>query len=842
MMPSKTYTSPATLCTRYGFPPLLLLAIALLLCSCGGGAGGTEQPSAAESLVPSLPFPAAATIPARVVQAGGPYSFAQADVLYANNAAYTGTAFQLTPLPSAVLLFGVNVGTAAPSSVTVTGTLDQVYVGLADYAAQRWQWRGPYSSGQTLSLLDGRYLSPAGGLYIAVAAAAPGSGEVNVTVDTAPVDVGGHWNVLCWLAADNYLAPTAYAMLQDLEAAGSTSEITVLAGYDIDPQYISAPALGTDAVHYLKVVQDANPVYVNTTGDPANQSFPRAGFNSADPAKLAEFVDWAQDNFPAEHTALVLFGFGDGWRSQGAADEREPLDHAMSGLLADYADGGVRITADHDLAAALAGRHFDLLIADASSTSQLEALYEYRDVADWAVASQITVPAAGYPYANWLADWQAAFPLPAGAVGQRFIDAVDGRYGTQDLPWFINNLYNLQQLEALTGSLGQLMDDSETWPSILKPQIITAMSQTQSGGGRTSAGTLDLRLFLENLRGVAGVQEVKAHCNAALLALDRCAAYSRRSPTLAISGLSVFLPSASWFTPELQAEYAPLAFNQDTDWLNWLSGLTLPGSEIVRDWRRGWRLVVEYGEPGADAELEVFDPHDNYGRPTYTTELMGILELSSDNVASASAEEWATLLDGGDSGAYAFDVYYRDSTPAQLSLTAWLEDDAGMTVQDFGSFTVAAGKRVNIAALRLLDYGESDGYISPGDRLELSWTDPTLKCELRVRNPDLEFGGVTFPEGYAGTMVFGPPTSVSGSLAEWGRLAETAPMGAYQILAYVHDINTGMPAGGVASVRLMLFDSAGGVKHDFGTFTLRTSDAGSGTVIMKPLATLLYTE
>ena len=823
------------------------LAIASLVLPAVAACSGSSQLSPASApefntvTWPSLPFPASGELPTpRQVVTEGPYSFTQADVLFSEHTTYTASSFQLAPLPNSLLLLGVNTGTALPAQVTVEGTLEQVYIGLADYGKGRWDWRGPFDAGQSFDLLDRRYQSPAGGTYIALAASSPGSGDVTVTLDTAPQDFSGSWNVLCWLAADNYLAPTAYELIQDLETTGSTAEINILAGYDINPAYLDATQLGAEQVQFIKVVYDAIPSFINTVGDPANQSFARSGFDSGDPAQLAAFADWAETNFPADHTALLLFGFGDGWRSLGAEDEREPLAHAASGVLADYFDGGVVISAHQDLAAALAGHHFDLLLLDASSGGQFEALYEYRGIADWAVASQITVPAAGFPYADWLTGWQAAFPQPVGSVGWRFVEAVDGRYGSLDLPYFTNNLYNLAQTGPVVDALLELQADCEMWPDILKPQLASTIKLTRSGG-RTSSGTLDLRLFLTNLKAAAGVQDARLHCDSALLAVDRFATYGQHSTALVVSGLSIYLPGTDWFTPELQAEYFPLAFNIDAGWLDWLGGLDLPPGVVVLDWQPGWKLIVEYADAGVDAELEVFDPQDHYGRPTYTSELTGIIQFSEDNQSAASTEEWAELLAGGGTGAYAFDVYHRGSTPENLDIIAHVEDEVGALIQDLGSFTAAAGQRVNIAALRLVDYGTADGPISPGDRIELTWSDAALKCELRVRNPLLEIGGVSFPEGYAGTMVFGPTASVSGAFTEWGRLSTTAPAGDYQVLAYVHDIATDLPVGG-AQVELKLYDGTGALKQDLGSTMLTAADAGTGTVIFKPLAVLNHTE
>lgn len=722
-----------------------------MLGSCSGS--GNLQPSPngpAAAGTFDMPFPAGDAAPGlRHVQQGGSYTFTEDDVLFSKGVAFTGGAFQLQPAPVSHLMFGINVGTALPATLTVSGELSGVFIGLANYAEQRWEWRGPFDSAQEIDLLAGKYLSPAGGAYYAVATASPSFGEINASVDVQPVDFTGSWNVLFWFAADNYLAPAAYEAIQDLESIGSSSDINILAGYDINPDFLHSWELGAEQVQFIKVVQDFNLSVINTAGDAANQSFDREGYYSAYTANVVQFVDWAGSNFPADHTALVLFGFGDGWRTWGTGDEREPVDHSISGILADHTEGNGVLGSNNALATALSSHHFDLLVFDASHMGHIEALYEYKDIADWVTASQIVVPGAGWPYSTWLEEWQAGFPLPAGAVGVGLLEAVDGQYGSQDLPFYTNNLYNMARLDGLVDELVAFKDDTATWPAIVYPEITQAMVMTRNGGN-TSYGTLDLPLFMRNLRSISSVNDIRLRCGSVLAAYERFTTTGRQSDVLTVCGLSIYLPGEEWFIQPRQIEYEALAFNQATGWLELLQSIEVPETLTITNWQPGWRIVVDYGSASVDAELEAYDPDDNYGRPTYTDELAGVLQFSADNVAAAATTESAELLPDTATGSYSFNAWHRGTEPAELAFTAWLEDDAQQQVLDLGSFTVEAGGRTNIAALQLIDYGVPAGDIIEGDRIELQWTDFLLKPDLRVRDAELRLGGVTFPEGYAG--------------------------------------------------------------------------------------------
>jgi hypothetical protein len=128
-------------------------------------------------------------------------------------------------------------------------------------------------------------------------------------------DGSGVWNFMVWMAADNDLAPFAFEDIQEMEAVGSNENVNVLLGYDIDPALVPLKE-GVDAVHFIKVVEDLDEGVIRTNGHAANRSYPREGYNSADPQNLSSFLLWCQLNFPAEHRILVLWDHGDGWRAE----------------------------------------------------------------------------------------------------------------------------------------------------------------------------------------------------------------------------------------------------------------------------------------------------------------------------------------------------------------------------------------------------------------------------------------------------------------------------------------------------------------------------------------------
>src|SRR5690606_36328716 len=145
----------------------------------------------------------------------------------------------------------------------------------------------------------------------------------------------------------------------------------------------------------------------------------RAGYNNANPAKVVEFVEWAEENFPADNTMLVLWDHGNGWHVGGEGADRGgaslhdgsveqqaglrrapfngsrfhvrslgPLTHEKngrsgSGVLGDDSDGEWQLTSNEAIINALGERRFDILAFDACNMAHSECLYEYAEIADW---------------------------------------------------------------------------------------------------------------------------------------------------------------------------------------------------------------------------------------------------------------------------------------------------------------------------------------------------------------------------------------------------------------------------------------------------------------------------
>jgi hypothetical protein len=102
--------------------------------------------------------------------------------------------------------------------------------------------------------------------------------------------------------------------------------------------------------------------------------------NMGDPLTLVDFVNWASENYPAEHYCLVLYGHGASWIS----------------ICNDETTGGELINPNgyidlNELEYALSSCvHLDILFPWACSMGHLDVFYQLRDYADIIIASEST--------------------------------------------------------------------------------------------------------------------------------------------------------------------------------------------------------------------------------------------------------------------------------------------------------------------------------------------------------------------------------------------------------------------------------------------------------------------
>lgn len=191
------------------------------------------------------------------------------------------------------------------------------------------------------------------------------------------------WTVLYYASTDGGRSQFVWDDLNEMEAAGETDEIRLVAQINWTEDSSVTP-VGT--VRYL-IQPDDDPQ------NPASETVQSLGeINMGDPATLADFLIWGIETYPANRYILILGGYGAGW--QGCCyDENTDSDIV-----------GDRLSLpDIDLALAAAynetqGTQFEVITFAAGLMNQLDVLQAMQPFGTYLVASADLMPGSSWDF------------------------------------------------------------------------------------------------------------------------------------------------------------------------------------------------------------------------------------------------------------------------------------------------------------------------------------------------------------------------------------------------------------------------------------------------------------
>lgn len=222
---------------------------------------------------------------------------------------------------------------------------------------------------------------------------------------------GREWTVVVYMSADNELHARALEDLNEMEAADvSGPEVTVLALVDRSTARASGDG-DWGATRLYEIKPDPNgksPRIVSHRLGSARLGLSKdeeTDLNTGSPDTLSVLLEHAAEEYPAEHTALIVWGEGNGYRavSVDEASGDDPLHTA-------------------ELSGALEQHPPDVVALDLAFGAQLEIAYELRSVAGTLVASQHAMNLDGWVYDRFLEEL-ARDPAGAQAFGTAAIEA-----------------------------------------------------------------------------------------------------------------------------------------------------------------------------------------------------------------------------------------------------------------------------------------------------------------------------------------------------------------------------------------------------------------------------------
>ncbi len=259
------------------------------------------------------------------------------------------------------------------SYVTVSNTNNPFNAGNLSYQATANNSTAPFYFSVSSSCPDGHEAK----LLLDITA----NGGYN-RQDTISIHIGrAEWTFMVYINGDNNLSSYGDDDRHEMESVGSSSNMNIVVQQDWSTSYGGSDG----AIRW----------YVNQGSSDTVMALPEQDMGV--PSTLIDFVNWAIDNYPAKHYALVIWDHGSGW-DKGVSG---PVDKGFSW---DDQSGNHFSVAGGDLDTALyyikqhLGRNLDILGFDACLMATLEVADVARKYVDYIVFSEKTEPGDGWPY------------------------------------------------------------------------------------------------------------------------------------------------------------------------------------------------------------------------------------------------------------------------------------------------------------------------------------------------------------------------------------------------------------------------------------------------------------
>ncbi len=207
------------------------------------------------------------------------------------------------------------------------------------------------------------------------------SGSTLVTVTSPP---RSKWTIMVYLDAANDLQPESILNMNQMELLGNSTD----ARFVVQWKQFKATSPGStfDGTRRYLVEKDAGNSVKSTLISDLGKNV-----DMGKAATMRQFVDWAKVHYPSDHTMLVMWDHGDGWKKAFVQKQTRAI----------HSDDQFFSVMDvWDIRTAMQGQHVDVVATDACEMQQVDIANEWRSFCDFLVGSEELTPGPGYVYQN----------------------------------------------------------------------------------------------------------------------------------------------------------------------------------------------------------------------------------------------------------------------------------------------------------------------------------------------------------------------------------------------------------------------------------------------------------
>ena len=366
---------------------------------------------------------------------------------------------------------------------------------------------------------------------------------------------------MVYLAAANSLYEFSDRDLAEMMKIGSNEYINVIV-------YLTVQHEGEEKVTKRLYIKEGS----------MEQIGPDMQMDSGDVHTLMDALSWAHNDFPSDHTVVVLWNHGSG-----------PLNRTRNlslfrGIC--YDDDTNNYLTDLDCLHAFSwardelrgGKKYDIIACDACLMAGIEIAYSFAPCADYFVASQDTIPGDGYEYARVLAPFKDGTMSPR-SLARRMVKAYADEYQSQyDFTLSAVDLRLLDLLVSNTNTVSQLLE--RALKGKRKRRVFKTIKKSTSRRKCLSfddGSYIDLYRFYRNMRKYSSKmklskkdrKELKTELKKGMRLIKKCVIANVRSKAYKKArGLSIYFPR---FKYGIHPSYYDLYWSTRTDWLSLIS-------------------------------------------------------------------------------------------------------------------------------------------------------------------------------------------------------------------------------------------------------------------------------
>jgi hypothetical protein len=379
-----------------------------------------------------------------------------------------------------------------------------------------------------------------------------------------PLDKTAEWTVMVYLDGDNNLETYGIQDINEMEMAGSTTDVNMVVQIDRIPYSV----LAGNYQEYADDTSNGNwtttrRYYITKDLNPDQISSPLIAdlgeLNMGDPQTLVDFANWAAINYPAKKYLLAIWNHGGGFRSLNLAKD----------IAWDDTSGGDRITMP-ELEDALStinaqiGKNIDIVGMDACFMAMTEVAYQIKDYADLLVTSEESEPNDGWPYDTILSQLVSN---PLMSSEELATDIVDKYIYSYPFSNVTQSAIDLSYVDTLASQLSNLALEIMSDSSTRKYQYILAAVSSQHYGDYDFTDLYDLcnnlLIYSNSLTVKNIVLSIQQNLNSAVIKSGYSGVGVSRS-----RGLSIYFPYYYY-----DNYYNYTNFSQDTFWNEMLLSL-----------------------------------------------------------------------------------------------------------------------------------------------------------------------------------------------------------------------------------------------------------------------------